>query len=251
MVLAYWWRQIPNFGDRLTPLLLSHFADITPVWAPVADAEIIVVGSALEHIPPGWTGHVVGTGRMREDSPVHLEKAHVHAIRGPLSAKGIKGNFALGDAGLLADELVDVETRDIEVGVLPHWSDTDLINREWVKRLNPLVISPWDDPLSVISHIGRCKKIITSSLHGVILSDAFGIPRRTEQAQRFFDDPREGNFFKFRDYNASVGVPLEFGKLQAPATGAVNDRKSALWDVMQNLAGQYVHSVQSPRSSTR
>lgn len=235
MVHAYWWNQVPNFGDRLTPLLLTWFSGLPVTYAPVASAQIVVVGSALEHIPRGWHGHVLGTGRLLENSELHLGGATVHAVRGPLSARGIPGDFALGDAGLLASELVDIDTRDIEVGVIPHWSDTDLVNWQWVQALNPVVISPMDDPLDVIATIGRCKKLITSSLHGVILADAFGIPRRTEIARRFTDDPREGNLFKFRDYNSSVGLPAEFGKLQAPKQGAVDDRKSELWDAFNDV----------------
>jgi pyruvyltransferase len=238
MVCAYWWKQIPNIGDRLTPLLLSHFTDSVPVWAPVSAAEVVVIGSALEHIPAGWDGHILGTGRIREDSELHLKDARIHALRGPLSAKGVSGDYALGDAGLLANELVDVQTRDISVGVMPHWSDTDLVNWQWVQRLNPVIISPWDDPLSVISLIGRCKKLVTSSLHGVILADAFGIPRRTEIARRFTEDPREGNLFKFKDYNASVGLPAVFGELQSPKTGAVTDRKAEIWDAFNELGQQ-------------
>lgn len=235
MHTAYWWKQIPNFGDRLSPLLLAKFAGIETEWARVEEAEVIAVGSALEHIPPGWPGNVIGTGRLLEGSTLNLNSAHVHAVRGPLSAKGIRGNFALGDPGLLADELVDVETRDIELGVLPHWSDTDLINRQWLTSLHPTVISPWDDPLEVISLIGRCKRLVTSSLHGVILADAFGIPRRTERARRMIDDEREGNFFKYLDYNASVGIPLTFGKMQQPARGVIDDRKAELYDAFSDL----------------
>jgi hypothetical protein len=235
---AYWWKQIPNFGDRLSPLLLKEFAGLDTSWAPIELAEIVSVGSALEHIPPLWDGHVIGTGRLRENSLLHLEKAHVHAVRGPFSARDIDGDFALGDPGLLADELVDVETRDIELGVLPHWSDTDLENWQWLKKMSPIVISPWNDPLEVISLIGRCKRLVTSSLHGVILADAFGIPRRTERARRLTDDNREGGFFKFLDYNASVGIPLEFGVMQQPARGAVDDRKAELWDCFTGLRSQ-------------
>ncbi len=236
MVAVYYWRQVPNVGDRLSPLLIKHFTGIEADWAPIHDADVVVVGSVLEHIPFGWTGHILGAGRLLEDSPLHLDSAKILAVRGPFSARGIAGDFALGDPGLLADELVSVETRDLEIGVMPHWSDTDLVNREWVKKLHPTVISPWDDPMSVISLIGRCKRIITSSLHGVIIADAFGIPRRTERAPRFITDPREGNFFKLRDYNASVGVPLEFGKIQQPKYGAVTDRKAEIWDSWQQLS---------------
>jgi hypothetical protein len=180
----------------------------------------------------------MGTGRIRADSVLHLEHAKIHALRGPLSAKGVPGTFALGDAGLLADEMVSVETRDIELGVVPHWSDTDLWNWQWLQKLHPVLISPWDDPRDVIRTIGRCKKIVTSSLHGAIIADAFGIPRRIEQARRLKDDPREGNFFKFRDYNESVGVETEFGLVQEPNAGVVSDRKAELYDAFNELGEQ-------------
>jgi polysaccharide pyruvyl transferase len=234
-VKEYHWDQIPNYGDRLTPHLLSWFSGVETEWAPIEQADVVVIGSALEHIPAGWDGHVIGTGRILEDSELHTDKATVHAVRGPLSARGIKGDFALGDAGLLACDLVDVGTRDIEVGVVPHWSDTDLWNWQWLQALNPVLISPWDDPLTVVQMIGRCKKIVSSSLHGIIVADAFGIPRRTEPARRFTDDPREGSYFKFKDHDASVGVPLEFGVLQEPKRGAVQDRQSELYDAFNQF----------------
>jgi polysaccharide pyruvyl transferase len=239
MTSAYWWSQVPNFGDQLTPLLLKYFSGLDAEWAPIEQAEVVAVGSILEHIPNHWAGHVIGTGRIKDERDLSLDRATIHAVRGPLSARGLKGDFALGDAGLLANELIETPfTRDVEVGVIPHWSDTDLINRYWVQQLSPLVISPWLPPLEVIAMIGRCKKVIASSLHGVIIADAFGIPRRTEEAPRFKSDPREGNFFKFRDYNASVGVSFETGKLQEPKRGAVQDRQSELYDAFTELGTQ-------------
>jgi hypothetical protein len=53
---SYWWTRVRNFGDALAPLLLSRFADLDVAWSPVADAEIVSIGSVLEHIPAGWKG---------------------------------------------------------------------------------------------------------------------------------------------------------------------------------------------------
>src|ERR1700747_207178 len=124
MPTAYFWRDIPNYGDRLAPLLLERFADLKCEWASVVDADIVSVGSVLEHIPSGWSGIVAGSGRLREGSRLSLDSATVLGVRGPYSAYGIPGDLVMGDPGLLADELVRIETRDFDLGIIPHWSDT-------------------------------------------------------------------------------------------------------------------------------
>jgi pyruvyltransferase len=229
----FWWDEIPNFGDRLAPYLLEYYAGIPSVWSPVASADVVVTGSVLENIPPWWPGHVIGAGRIGDGRPVDLSYARVHAVRGPMSAQGLTGDFAIGDPGLLADEMVDIQTRDIELGLVPHWSDTHLAYDWRFQPYSPVVIRPWKDPLDVVRMIGRCKKIVATSLHGVILADAFGIPRRTEAADKLRTDKWEGDFFKFRDYNASVGVPFRIGETQAPKRGVVEDRKHELYDVFR------------------
>lgn len=232
---AYWWNDVPNFGDQLAPHLLEFYSGLTSTWSPIASADVVVVGSILEHIPPGWAGHILGAGKIGDGRPVTVGKAHVHAIRGPLSAQGIRGDFALGDPGLLADEMVDVDTRDIELGLVPHWSDTQLAYDWRFQPYKPVVISPWKDPIDVIKMIGRCKKIVATSLHGIILADAFGIPRRTEIADKLARDKWEGNLFKFRDYNASVGVPFKIGETQTAKRGNVEDRKHELYDAFRTF----------------
>jgi hypothetical protein len=229
---AYWWRGRPNWGDRLTPLLLDHFAGLFPVWAPVAESQVVSLGSVLEHIPPGWEGTVLGSGRLYEGSRLHLQRAKVLAVRGPLSARGILGSYALGDPGLLADEMVTVQTKKYALGLVPHWSDTTLVNNPMFKQFNPVVIDPQDDPLTVVRTIGECKKIVSSSLHGVILADAFGIPRRIEYCSQF---DKEGGLFKFQDYSASIRTPLEVGKLTVANRFYVEDRKHELFDLFQGL----------------
>src|ERR1041384_4874651 len=105
-VKAYWWQGVPNFGDALSPFLLERFAHASVQFAPAREAEVASIGSILEHLPETYTGYVLGSGKLREGSTVHLPDATILALRGPLSARGIKGDYALGDPGLLADELV-------------------------------------------------------------------------------------------------------------------------------------------------
>lgn len=234
---AYWWRGVRNFGDALAPLLLEHFAGIKSEWSAVADASIISIGSILEHLPPKWGGFILGSGRLKEFSHVDLSRATVLAIRGPLSARGMYGNFAIGDPGLLANELVGPQDKKWDLGIVPHWKDKELVAR-FTKLVRPpstiKVIDPRQDPLTILRQIGACRRIVTSSLHGMIVADAFNIPRRVEISPALNN---EGGNFKFRDYSASINTPLVTGKMTSPSVRLIEDVKFAIFDAYESLAG--------------
>ncbi len=236
-VRAYWWVGKPNFGDAMAPYLLERFSNLANVvHAPIDEAKIVTVGSVLEHIPVGWSGYVLGAGRLYENSNINLGNSDIKilGLRGPLTAKTWPYDVVIGDPGLLADELVGCQSRDYDLGIVPHWSDTELgkdprfIGHKW----STLVINPADNPLKVIRQIGSCKKIVSSSLHGLIVADAFGIPRRFETTPRF---DREGGLFKFEDYSASINAPFEIGTLYQANSHLVDDRKHEIWDAYKAL----------------
>lgn len=237
-VKAYWWREVPNFGDALAPLLLEHFTDSKIVWDTISHSSVISVGSILEHVPPLWDGYILGSGKLFEFSRLHLhtQTAKILSIRGPLSARGIRGNFTLGDPGLLANELVGPQEKLWDLGIVPHWQD-DQLAQKFSRLIQPpytvKVIKPGDDPLEVVRQIGACRRIVTSSLHGMIVADAFGgIPRRVEICSRM---EKDGGDFKFRDYSASIKTPFETGKMIEPSRFHVEDVQFAIFDAYQEL----------------
>jgi pyruvyltransferase len=232
---AYWWTEKPNFGDALAPHLLSQFSGLKVKHETISNATIVTIGSVLEHIPPFWRGYVLGAGMLYPDSRLHLYTGtmDVLALRGPLTAMNVKGDYALGDPGLLADELVEVETKKYDVGVVPHWQDDTLaMDPRWYGKWYTHVIDPAGDPLDVTREIGECKKVVTSSLHGMVVADAFGIPRRVEESPAQGD----GGWFKFEDYSASVKAPFEPGKVIEASRHTVEERKHELYDAYQQLA---------------
>jgi hypothetical protein len=236
-VKLFWWNARPNFGDAIAPLLLQRFAHLESVWATPGYANVVSVGSVLEAVPALWNGYVLGSGKLYPDSRLNLygPAIQVLALRGPLTAKSWAGNCAIGDPGLLADELLpEPPERVYDLGIVPHWSDRTLVGdkRFHGNKWKTLVIDPAGDPLEVIRSIGQCRKIVASSLHGLIAADAFGIPRRFEYTPRF---DREGGKFKFEDYSASVGLKLETGVVQRANKHKVEDRKYELWDAYRML----------------
>lgn len=232
-VKHYYWNTVSNWGDGLNPYLLRRFAGLESEWASISHADVVALGSVLEHVPPLWDGHILGTGKLFGDSRLHLytNTATIWALRGPLSASGIPGNYAIGDPGLLADELVtdEVDTRLYDIGVLPHWTDHDLVKRpEWYNEAwTTRIIVPDQSPLQVVREISRCRKLVTSSLHGLIVADACGIPRRLEYAKGL---EHEGGAYKFQDYSKSLSMPLEFGRVMEAPRWRVEDRKHEIYD---------------------
>lgn len=240
-VKAYWWSEVPNFGDALAPLLLEHFAEIKVEWSAISQAKIASIGSILEHIPPLWDGYILGSGRLMETSRLHLQQlrsgvtSKILALRGPLTARGIPGDYALGDPGILADELVGPQEKIWDLGIVPHWSDTELAAKFSALVPEPYiskVIDPGGEPLTVLRQIGACRKIVTSSLHGMIVADAFAIPRRVEICPAMAKD---GGDFKFRDYSASIRTPFVAGKVAEANRFYVEDVKFAIYDAFRVL----------------
>ena len=242
IVKAYWWREVPNFGDALAPYLLEHFAGVQPEWSPVSHAQVASIGSILEHIPPLWDGYILGSGMLHEDSRLQIHQmtsgisSKILALRGPLTARVIPGSYSLGDPGILADELVGLQTKHWDLGILPHFTDTELVPRfralipsnYTVKEINPA-----DHPLDVVRQIGQCHRLVTSSLHGMIVADAFAIPRRVEMAQA---NLRDGGDFKFRDYSAAIQSKFEIGKMMEVSRFRVEDVKFQIYDAFRALS---------------
>ena len=244
-IKAYWWNKVPNFGDAIAPFILEHFANIKNIeWDTISRSKILSCGSLLEHVPPDWDGYIVGTGKLIENSRLNGfgKTAKILAFRGPLTARGFKGNFALGDPGILANELVGPQEKKWDLGIVPHWQDKQLAPRFKAlipEKFSTKVINTSDNPLKVIAEIGSCRRIVTSSLHGVIIADSFGgIPRRIEVCDKLAND---GGMFKFRDYSESIKFPLEIGKMGEPSRFHVEDVKFSIYDAYTELREALKH----------
>ena len=207
-----YWRtcgyRLGNFGDELVPHILRRAMGISHVEpaSSFADADLVSIGSILSEIPHDFHGWVWGTGAMFYQAPVEVPRARVRAVRGLLSAHrlGYKPP-ALGDPGLLVDSiLVPMDGPRWELSIVPHYADFNDEGLCRFLRRNPdvHVIDTCASVLTVLSEIKRSSAILSSSLHGLVCADAFGIPRRW----LWLSDRLAGGDFKFRDYESVYGV---------------------------------------------
>ncbi len=200
MTLRAFWDQAldgRNFGDALTAVLFDRLAGIRLEWSEPESADLFAIGSSAEAIPAGFSGTVLGTGKMFADSRLDLGVARVLALRGRATADGSgAAPVLLADLGLLAIDLAPAVERDVVLGWIPHYVDD--------RPMPGYRIDVLGGVMDVIAQAARCQRIASSSLHGLILADALGIERRWEPHPGVL-----GDGFKFQDYASSYGQTIE------------------------------------------
>lgn len=243
---TYWWRHDNgehNFGDELNTLILDRLGFHHQLSSP-DEAELVAIGSVLEHLPAYWPGSVVGAGKQFEDTKLYLSDARVFALRGKLTLSGTVGlgghQPVLGDPGLLASYFVRQPRAKYDLGVVPHHRDHELYQRFSYGRY----IDPRQPAEKVIQEIASCKRIVSSSLHGLVVADAFEIPR---QAEPFLQQlPDEGGDFKFRDYASVYDTDPHWGHMWKAPRDKVQQIQQQLYDALLVAAGIDL-STENPR----
>ena len=202
---AFWWEMTPNFGDALTPVLLSRYG-VVAVHTPLERADVIGIGSLVQLLPEGFSGALWGCGQIY-DAPVDQREATCIALRGELTRAhlGDPPVRALGDPGLLLRRLVQPTSKRFDVGIVAHYAPRDepaIMGLGAGTGLRRTFVDVRRGPFQVARHIAACRAIITTSLHGLIMADAFGIPALWVR----LPNGLHGGDFKFRDHE-SVARP--------------------------------------------
>jgi hypothetical protein len=223
-----------NFGDVLSVELVEKFTGIRPTWSTAAESDLVCIGSIMDHLPPKYTGTVLGTGQARaflDSDKADLRGANVLALRGPLTLKAVKLNPdadrpILADPGLLASDLLDEQPeQEHEVGYILHYADRTTKVPEGAKRI--YIHHPVRD---VIREAASCKSIISSSLHGVILADSLHLPRMWVRYPKV-----QGKGFKFLDYSKSFNTRIEEGRWDKADPDMVEIKKEKLRKAFRSL----------------
>lgn len=222
----FWYRETPNFGDALAPLLVEKFSGRPVVPAGVRHCRMCAVGSILDSFfsqGVSWKRRlyrriappvlVWGSGFIqpeREGWTDPRRRLDVRAVRGKLSRErirkylGIDREIALGDPGLLCARLLGgrkiPKTHDL--GIIPHLVDRDnpLLGR--FPAGNSILIDVGAPPLAVLEQIASCRAVVSSAMHGLIAADSLGIP----SLRMVLDGKLMGGDYKFDDYYSAFGI---------------------------------------------
>ncbi len=206
----HWWKAQPNFGDALSPQILSHVSGRRVVHASVEEAEVFALGSLLQIVRrnfdtprEGAKPVIWGSGLLRPPGGRgFLKNVEVALLRGPVTAAllGIETD-AFGDPGLLVNEVLPSDApRADKIGIVPHHTladDPELLDLV-ASDSAYVLIDPRDPAEQVCAAIASCAHVFASSLHELITADAYGV------ANTWVAPEGQGRL-KFHDYAASVG----------------------------------------------
>ena len=209
---VHWWTHAPNFGDLLAPWLARKISGREVSYVPKGEPGYLVIGSIISHATAESV--VWGAGSFGTEPRTHLApKANYLAVRGPLTRNklvthGIDCPRVYGDPALLVPDHYrpDVEQTH-EVGVVFRWSEKRWLSRFDVPGVKPIFLGS-EDIEQTIDEMLSCRRLVSSSLHGLVLADAYGIPNAWLDS----GSPR-GLEFKYWDYLISVD------KVRQPVTG--------------------------------
>lgn len=173
------------------------------------------VGSVL-----GWlyaeNSVVWGSGFLHEGDRLPVEPQDILAVRGPRTADVINEQYGIsvdvfGDPAVLYTQYYWPNiTKKYSLGIIPHYVDYDIVKKMYCDRDDVCVIDIKSGNKDVINSLLSCHTIASSSLHGLIMADAYGIPTAwIDWITPKIDD------FKYYDYFESIGCEKDLISLNS------------------------------------
>jgi pyruvyltransferase len=205
-----------NYGDMLTPFIFQ-ISDI-PIELDAQYPAICGIGSILQSIKPDFPGIIWSSGFIYPTHKMTTEKPPL-AVRGRLTLKQFPCDdtqTVLGDGALILSRIYPcAPTKTHELGVILHYIDLltpDDSPFKWpiFEDNRVLFIDSRSPPADVILKICSCKRVISSSLHGIITCDSYGIPHALISCRSSQDAMHvKQRSFKFHDYYSAFDMRFE------------------------------------------
>lgn len=154
-----------------------------------------------------WGSGIINQNQIDE---IKGRPMKICAVRGPktrnlLLEKGMACPEIYGDPAMLLPFVYKKQlSKEYSLGIIPHFIDVDcgFVNNHrdevGVKIIRVQDYTNWTD---FIDDICKCEMILSSSLHGLIISETYGVPNIWAK----FGEYVEGWDFKFQDYYESIG----------------------------------------------
>lgn len=205
-----------NWGDDINWYFLKEIIDgkiISYDHALLARhfnrPNYVVIGSTID-LRADEKSVIWGAGII-DGSVCRLPKfKEVRAVRGPktrqkLLSLGIDCPEVYGDPALLLPLYYKpgiIKTH--RIGIIPHFHDLEHVRAKIVQRkdIKLIDIRHYGKWTSFVDEILSCESIASSSLHGLIVSFAYGIPNVWVE----FPESESRDRFKYDDFYSSIGI---------------------------------------------
>lgn len=246
-IRLFWWSKSillgnpkENYGDLLGKYLVEKISNrkilraqpkkfnIRDFWQPI----YVTIGSIVAHANKKCI--VWGSGIIQENEIV--KPAKFVAVRGPetrrvLMDQGHEVPEVYGDPAILLPKYYNPNiAKKYKLGIIPHYVDYEFIKMHYGDRNDILIIDLMTNNIEATTNLLlQCKKIVSSSLHGIIVSHAYQIPAIWVK----FSNKLSGDDIKFKDYFKSVLI-----KPYVPKIEPLNENFERLFNTEMVLPNQ-------------
>lgn len=197
-----------NWGDDINLWFLREVIrkplrlyNESPIAFRMKSENFLVIGSTISLLCKR-NSIIWGAGCISDMIPIPQKPKKVLAVRGPLTRGLLLKNEidcppVYGDPALLLPyHYRPTIKKKHYIGLIQHVSEAP-IEIEGCHRISMSNYKVWTD---VIDEILSCEIIASSSLHGLIVAEAYGIPNVWVESQNLI-----GGQFKFHDFFLSLG----------------------------------------------
>jgi len=195
--VSVFWYMSNNFGDSLNYEVMRFVSKREPIYCEDRNKpHILGCGSILTEAKDNSIVWGSGFAWCHDRIKPNI---NVKSVRGELSNMKI-GNRAeyVGDPALLMPFIYSPkQSNHHRFSIIPHWKDAEYCFNN-LKGIN--IINPLQPVKSLIDEIVSSDFILSSSLHGLILSDAYGVPNQWLNLGTDIG----GDGFKFVDYYSTT-----------------------------------------------
>ena len=216
-----------NWGDDVSTQIvkcINPALKVVPyryVWNLNHKINYLCIGSIVSWMSTE-TSIIWGSGCIYPEKKISAKPLKVLAVRGPLTRdyllkEGVDCPEIYGDPALLFPRYYKSQVqKKFKLGVIPHFRDKQhpilqsIVSSD--SRIQIIDVQDVRDWRSFIDRINECECICSSSLHGIIVSDAYRVPNIWVEF-----NGGERKSFAFQDYYLSVNkkesaVPLQLDR---------------------------------------
>lgn len=216
MINAYWyyknaWGNKGNFGDILAPEIIKFLTNEHPINDKKGSGRLLSIGSIIELINDNDI--IWGSGLIKNMQLIPKNNIKFCCVRGQLTRYHLlKAGYTdipeiYADPSILIPYIYNIPEIDpiYDIGIIPHYIDLLLMDEVLREvRSSVHIIDIMSGIQNVINETNKCKYILSSCLHGLILAETLNIPACYIR----FGDNVIGGDFKFIDYYSGTGRKL-------------------------------------------
>lgn len=207
----YWARYSPyNFGDWVGPYIFQRLTGKLPLHSMPSRSSrqtIFFAAGSIMKVPTVSDQAIIWGSGILSKTDVFPKPRQIHAVRGPYTQRrcselGYQCPSVYGDpAILLPDFFTPTAVNDRRIGIIPHFADYQRAQQIYSGDSETVIIDVTQPIEKVIEAICSCSATVSSSLHGLIVSHAYGVPSGWVE----FSNNLAGDGIKFMDYLHSAG----------------------------------------------